>query len=84
MAERKPNNHIEGNRIILNATGLEVNGAGSFIAKNSASDNTSSNYEIAANNKVGSIISASNSGVISGDTGGSGVGSTDPWANFTF
>jgi hypothetical protein len=51
--------------------------------RNTASDNTT-NYVIVASNKVGFIVSAPNSGAISGSTGGSGVGSTDPWANFSF
>ena len=60
-----------------------MTGDPSFIIRNSAKGN-STNYNIAANNNVGFIVSAPASGVISRDTGGAGVGSTDPWANFSF
>ena len=51
---------------------------------NTAATNTTNNYDIVANNKVGTIVSAPNSVAITGSTGGAGVGSTDPWANFSF
>ena len=76
-------NRIEGNNVTDNARGLDIDFAGNLIIRNSASGNTS-NYEIVANNKVGTIVLAPNSGAISGDTGGAGVGSTDPWANFSY
>ena len=41
-------------------------------------------YEIAANDKIGAIVFAPNSAAISGASGGAGVGSTDPWANFSW
>jgi len=51
--------------------------------RNSASNN-GTNYVIDADNKVGPIVNAPNSGAISGNTGGAGVGSADPWANISF
>ena len=51
--------------------------------RNSASGNTT-NYDIVAFNQVGVIVVPPNSVAISGSTGGAGVGSTDPWANFSF
>ena len=51
--------------------------------RNSASGN-GTNYVIVAGNKVGPIVAAPSSGAISGDTGGAGVGTTDPWANFSY
>ena len=74
---------IEGNNVMGNDRGIDVDQLGNFIVRNTASANTV-NYDIVANNKVGVIVSAPNSGAISGSTGGSGVGSTDPWANFTY
>ncbi|MBU1693570.1 MAG: right-handed parallel beta-helix repeat-containing protein [Verrucomicrobia bacterium] len=76
-------NRIDSNNVTENDRGIDVDGNGSLIVRNSASGNTT-NYVIAANNKVGVIVSAPNSAAISGDTGGAGVGSTDPWANITF
>jgi parallel beta-helix repeat protein len=77
------NCRIDGNTVIGNNHGIKVATSGNFIVRNAASDNTT-NYLITANNKVGVIVSAPNSGAISGSTGGAGVGSTDPWANFSF
>jgi hypothetical protein len=77
------NNRIEGNTVTGNDTGLDVDLGGNFIVRNTATDNTS-NYEIAAGNAVGTIVATPASIAISGSTGGAGVGSTDPWANFSF
>jgi hypothetical protein len=41
-------------------------------------------YDIVAGNKVGVILIPPNSAAIIGNTGGTGVGTTDPWANFTY
>jgi len=76
-------NRIEGNNVTNSTRGIDVDSTGSFIVKNSVSGSTT-NYEIAANNKVGTIVSAPNSVAISGSTGGAGVGSTDPWANVSY
>jgi parallel beta-helix repeat protein len=77
-------NRIESNNLTGNGTaGMEIVGIENLIVKNSAADN-GTNYIIAADNKVGPIVSAPNSGAISGSTGGAGVGSTDPWANISF
>jgi hypothetical protein len=63
--------------------GINITSPGNLIIRNAASGN-STNYVIMANNKVGEIVNAPNSAAISGSTGGSGVGSTDPWANISF
>lgn len=76
-------NRIEGNNVGDNARGIDVDSAGNLIIKNSAAANTI-NYSIVANNKVGVIVFAPNSGAISGSTGGAGVGTTRPWDNFSF
>lgn len=76
-------NRIEGNNVSANDRGIEVFAAGNLIIANSASGNTT-NYEIGANNVVGTIIQGALSPAISGATGGSGIGSTNPWANISF
>jgi hypothetical protein len=79
-------NRIEANNVTATTifkTGIQVTGDNNFIIRNTARG-CSPNYDIAANNKVGFIVSAPNSGAISGSTGGSGVGTSDPWANFTY
>lgn len=76
--------HIEGNHLIENATGLLVDNASNLILHNDASGN-GVNYSIVANNKVGVIVSVPfTASSISGSTGGTGMGTTDPWANFSF
>lgn len=74
---------IENNVVTDNDRGIDVDDSGNLIIRNSAQFN-SFNYTIVANNKVGPIVSAPNSTSISGSTGGAGVGSTNPWANFSF
>ena len=76
-------NRVEGNNVTDNAIGIEVTSNLNFIVGNTARDNTS-NYEIAANNRGGVIVFAPVSPAISGATGGVGVGTTDPWANFSY
>lgn len=48
-------NRIEGNHVIQNSVGIDVDTAGSLIIKNSASGNTT-DYDIVAGNDVGSIV----------------------------
>ncbi len=76
-------NRIEGNNCTGADRGITIDVAGNLITGNTCSGNTS-NWEIAANNKVGPIVASPNSVAISGDTGGAGLGSTNPWANFTY
>jgi parallel beta-helix repeat protein len=76
-------NRIEGNTVTDNDRGIQVDSSGTLVIKNSATGNAS-NFEIAANNKVGVIVSAPNSLAISGATGGAGVGTSEPWANISF
>jgi parallel beta-helix repeat protein len=78
-----PGNRIEGNSVTSNTRGIDVDNTGSLIIKNSASGNTV-NYDIFPSNAVGVIVATPASGAILGSTGGAGVGSTDPWANFSF
>ena len=75
---------IEGNNVNGNARGLDVDGVHNLIICNSAQNN-STNYSIVAWNCIGPIVLApATSTAVEGNTGGDGVGSTDPWANFSY
>ncbi|MCA9292408.1 MAG: right-handed parallel beta-helix repeat-containing protein [Phycisphaerales bacterium] len=76
-------NRIEGNNCIEADRGIDVDAAGNVIIKNTCSDNTT-NWDIFLANKVGVIVVAPPSGAILGNSGGTGMGTTDPWANFTY
>lgn len=75
-------NRIEGNLLSGNARGLQVDSAGNIIMRNVASGNTL-NWEIAAGNFC-LVVQGIAGGFISGNAGGTGLGSTDPNANFTY
>ena len=76
--------HIEGNSVMGNDIGIEVNAAVNFIVRNIARANTV-NYDISTGNKVGVIVSPPDSGAIMDGSGTAlGVGTTDPWANFSY
>lgn len=78
-------NAVHGNVLTRNGTGLQVDSFGSIIYGNKAVSSTSgNNYQIAVDNKVGVIVAPPNSPAITGSTGGSGLGTTDPWANFSY
>jgi hypothetical protein len=79
----RPDSRAEGNHVTENAVGIQARLDGSVIIRNCASGNTT-NYVIAAGNVVGPIVQGTTSSAISGSTGGSGVGTTDPWANLSF
>jgi hypothetical protein len=76
-------NRIDDNNMTGNGVGIYCN-PGNIITRNTAKANTLFNYSIGAGNAVGVIVAAPASGGIFGSTGGSGVGSTDPWANFSY
>ena len=74
---------IEDNHCVANDRGIDVDADRNLIIRNTCGFNTV-DYDIVANNKVGVIVAAPNSSAISGSTGGSALGTTDPWANFSF
>jgi parallel beta-helix repeat protein len=78
-----PGTRIEGNSVHLNGWGIRVESTNNIIIRNFASLNDT-NYFIVTSNRVGTIVAAPFSGAISGNTGGAGVGTTDPWANLSF
>lgn len=74
---------IEDNTLHSNGVGVHVLGNACIIRGNTASDNTT-NWSIAAGNKVGPILVAtSNATAINGNTYGGSMGSVDPNANYT-
>ena len=75
-------NRIEGNQLTFNDDGAFVQGADNFITRNGASGN-SVNWRIDAGN-VCLVVQAAGCGVITGSSGGTPPGSTDPNANFTY
>ncbi|MEZ6165562.1 MAG: right-handed parallel beta-helix repeat-containing protein [Phycisphaerales bacterium] len=79
------NNRIEGNQCSGNVRNFDIDIAGNFIVRNTASavGNTVVNWDIAAGNTV-LIISAATSFGVFGDSGGSSPGSTNPNANYTY
>ena len=65
---------IEDNLVTDNDLGIDVDGVGNLIIRNSTSGNTP-NYSIVNNNIVGQILNF---------VGGGTVTSGNPWANFEF
>jgi hypothetical protein len=77
-------NRIEQNVCTSNAYGIRVTGVTNIIVRNTGTTNTT-NWSIVANNSVAPIVVTNkNSALISGNSGGSSLGSTDPSANFTY
>ncbi|MEM0983127.1 MAG: right-handed parallel beta-helix repeat-containing protein [Planctomycetota bacterium] len=76
-------NRIDGNDVANNDRGIDVDGTRNLVIRNSASSN-GSNYTIVGNNSVGLLITLNPSGIISGTTGGSGVGGNQAWANINY
>ena len=76
------NNCIEDNMATDNDRGIDVDFGGNIIVRNKARVNTL-NWEVAAGN-ICLVVSGTPCGAISGDSGGTAPGSTDPNANFTY
>ena len=79
-------NRVEGNMMVNNPIGLDASSGSAthnLIIGNTARGNTT-NFVIRSDNKVGVIVSAPLSGAISGDTGGAGVGTSNPWSNISY
>src|SRR5256714_385963 len=79
------NNRIEGNNVTSNYRGIQVDGTGSLIIKNSASDN-SSDYLIGASNRYGPVvdISAGGAPAVNGKSAADTSTTSHPWANFSY
>jgi parallel beta-helix repeat protein len=81
-------NRIEGNNVTDNTRGIDVDAAGNFIIKNSASGNPAGsgagNYDIATGNACLVVVTALTAAPFTGASGGTPIGSTDPWVNFSY
>ena len=82
-------NRLEGNHVLSNDRGIDVNSAGNLIIRNSASGNTTADYDFVANNVFGQIVdrrTPSSAAVNTTTTPNvaSSAGTTDPWANFVY
>ncbi len=77
-------NRIDGNQCTDADRGIDVDGAGNIIVRNTCSGNTT-NWDIVAGNAVAPIVAATTNGAaILGNTYAGSLGSTDPNANFTY
>lgn len=75
-------NRIEGNNCTNADRGIDVDLAGNFITRNTCEGNTT-NWDVAAGNVI-LVVNATTAGAVSGSSGGTAPGSTDPNANFTY
>jgi parallel beta-helix repeat protein len=80
-----PDNRLEANNLINNDRGIDVDAAGNFIIRNSASGNTT-NYDLVANNLYGAIVDRAGgiSLAVTGNSAGTSIATTDPWANLSY
>jgi hypothetical protein len=78
-------NRLESNEVILANPGIQVDSSGNLIIKNTVASGffVTSPYRIANGNNL-RVVAAPTSGPFDGNSGGNGLGSTDPWANFTY
>lgn len=78
-------NRIEGNNCTGADFGIDVDGAGNIIIRNTCSGN-STNWEFSANNIHGQIVDRTTpiSSPVSGNSAASVIASTDPLANITY
>jgi hypothetical protein len=76
------NSSITGNHLINNGIGIRVTSSDSWINCNVVTGNKT-NWVVDSGNYC-FVVSASASGAINGDSGGTALGSTDPNANFTY
>lgn len=79
-------NLVEGNNCIGNDRGIDIDSAGNVVIRNACSGNTTTNWDIAANNVCGPIVdqSAPGSAAILGNSAPSSLGTPEPNANFTY
>src|SRR6185295_4530377 len=75
-------NRIEGNNCTGADRGIDVDTAGNIIIKNTCSGNTN-NWDVVAGNVI-LVVNATVAAAVSGNSGGTAPGSTDPNVNFTY
>lgn len=72
---------VEGNNVAFNTWGIKSTAAGCIILKNTSRGNQ---WSIVAGCSVAPMITTATSAAISGSTGGTAFGSTDPAANWMY
>ena len=77
---------VEGNNCTNNVRGYNITGTNCLVVRNTASGNTTWNWDIDGNNVVGPIIdrTAVANGSINGNSAPDSTGSTNPNANITY
>lgn len=79
---------VEANTVMSNgALGISaflMSAKNNVIVRNTASGNGAHNYSLGSGNRVGPIITPPSSPATDGTTAGPGMGTTDPWANFSY
>ncbi|MFO0835571.1 MAG: right-handed parallel beta-helix repeat-containing protein [Phycisphaerales bacterium] len=75
-------NRVMDNNCAAGLRGIQVTVSGSFICRNTCTGNTT-NWDVVAGNAC-LVVNATMGGAISGNSGGSAPGSSDPNANFTY
>ncbi|MEK6700699.1 MAG: hypothetical protein AABZ53_00405 [Planctomycetota bacterium] len=76
-------NRIESNNCTDADRGIDIDGVGNIIIKNTCSGNAT-NWTIAASNAYGPIVATPPGAAVNGNTGVAALGSTDPNANFSY
>ena len=75
--------NVRGNTVVNCDKGIKATMGGNAIYSNELTQNTKQ-FELAAGNRVGPISTGTLSPQIDGNTGGNGMGSTDPTANLLY
>ena len=73
---------VRNNSARQNEIGFKVDGTNSLVAGNAAAASSTSNYQIAAGNRVAQIVLLTTNAAINGNSGGTAVSSPD--ANFAY
>ncbi|NUQ53065.1 MAG: right-handed parallel beta-helix repeat-containing protein [Phycisphaerales bacterium] len=74
---------IENNTCTDNDIGFDVDSAGNILLRNTASGNSTNNWDVVAGNAC-VVVDAVTSGAVIGSSGGVGPGSLDPSVNFSY
>jgi len=78
-------NRIEGNNLVINPTGINVEVGGNLVLGNSVSASSVVNNSIAANNRYRPIVNIVGSApAVNGSSAASTLTSSDPWTNFSY
>jgi hypothetical protein len=75
--------NVRGNTVVNCDKGIRATTGGNAIYSNELTQNTK-HFELVAGNRVGPIATGALSPQIDGSSGGAGMGSTDPTANFIY